>query len=112
MVVLLLKEDFGPRTVWHKITHRSLLTNIGSLNLCMKHSTECKTVDNSNKSPTRCNNFSSTLFDVYLQLNIFRASSRGDSSAVGRGRPGHDQQYCDHHAPKENQRLLLQLLSS
>jgi hypothetical protein len=54
--------------------------------------------------PTRCNNFSSLLFDVYLQLNIFRASSRpssgaqqlqqqplilslerGGSSAVGRG---------------------------
>jgi len=55
--------------------------------------------------PTRCNNFSSLLLDVYLQLNMFRASSRpssgaqqlqkqplvlplerGDSSAVGRGR--------------------------
>jgi hypothetical protein len=45
MVVLLLNEDFGPCTVWHNITHRSLLTNSGSLNLCMKHSTECKTVD-------------------------------------------------------------------
>jgi hypothetical protein len=26
--------------------------------------------------PTRCNNFSSLLLDVYLQLNMFRASSR------------------------------------
>jgi hypothetical protein len=26
--------------------------------------------------PTKCNNFSSLLFDVYLQLNMFRASSR------------------------------------
>jgi hypothetical protein len=61
---------------------------------------------NSNKSPTRCNNFSSILFDVYLQLNVFRVSprpssgaqlqyqplvlpsERGDSSAVGRGRAG------------------------
>ena len=65
--------------------------------------------------PTRCNNFSSLLLDVYLQLNMFRASSypssgaqqlhkqplvlpseRGDSNAVGRvrtGRPDHDQQH-------------------
>jgi hypothetical protein len=73
--------------------------------------------------PTRCNNFSSLLLDVYsyVRLNIFRASSRpssgaqqlqlqpvvlslerGDSSAVGRGRagqPDHDQQHCYHHAP-------------
>jgi hypothetical protein len=35
--------------------------------------------------PTRCNNFSSLLLDVYLQLNI---------------RPDHDQQHCYHHAPK------------
>jgi hypothetical protein len=26
--------------------------------------------------PTRCNNFSSLLLDVYLQHNVFRASSR------------------------------------
>jgi hypothetical protein len=57
--------------------------------------------------PTRCNSFSCLLFDVYVQLNMFRASSRpssgaqqlqqqplglplerGGSSAVGRGRPG------------------------
>jgi len=55
--------------------------------------------------PTRCDNFSSLLLDVYVQLNMFRASSRpslgaqqlqwqslvlplerGGSSAVGRGR--------------------------
>ena len=36
---------------------------------------------NSNKSPTRCNNFSSLLLDVYLQLNAFRASSRPSSGA-------------------------------
>jgi len=29
---------------------------------------------NSNKSPTRCNSFSSFLLDVYLQLNMFWAS--------------------------------------
>jgi len=71
--------------------------------------------------PNRCNNFSSLLLDVYVQLNMFRASSRpssgaqqlqyqplvlplerGGSSAVGRGRagqPDHDQQHCYHHAP-------------
>jgi hypothetical protein len=31
--------------------------------------------------PTRCNNFSSLLLDVYLQLNMFRASSRPSSGA-------------------------------
>jgi len=71
--------------------------------------------------PTRCNNFSSLLLDVYVQLNMFGESScqssrdqqlqqqpldlplkRGDGSAVGRdraGRPNHDQQHCYHHAP-------------
>ena len=57
--------------------------------------------------PTRCKNFSSLLFDVYVKLNMFRASSRpssgaqqlqqqplvlplerGGSSAVGRDRAG------------------------
>jgi hypothetical protein len=55
--------------------------------------------------PKKCNNFSSLLLDVYVQLNMFRASSRpssvaqqlqwqslvlqlerDDSSFVGRGR--------------------------
>jgi len=31
--------------------------------------------------PTRCNNLSSLLLDVYLQLNIFRESSRPSSGA-------------------------------
>ena len=70
--------------------------------------------------PTKCNIFSSLLLEVYVQLKMFRASSRpssgaqqlqqqplvlplerGDSSAVGRGRagwPDHDQQHCYHHA--------------
>jgi hypothetical protein len=57
--------------------------------------------------PNRYKNFSSLILDVYLQLNMFRASlrpssgaqqlqyqplvlpsERGDSSAVGRGRAG------------------------
>jgi hypothetical protein len=36
---------------------------------------------NSNKSPTRCNNFSAYYLDVYLQLNMFRAFSRPLSGA-------------------------------
>jgi hypothetical protein len=42
-------------------------------------------------------------------------SGLGDSSAVGRVRSDwtdHDQQYCYHHVPTINQRLLLQLISS
>jgi len=31
--------------------------------------------------PTRCNNFSSLLLDFYVQLNMFRASSRPSSEA-------------------------------
>jgi hypothetical protein len=31
--------------------------------------------------PTRCNNFPSLLLDVYVQLNMFRASSRPSSGA-------------------------------
>jgi hypothetical protein len=31
--------------------------------------------------PTRCNDISSLLLDVYLQLNMFRASSRSSSGA-------------------------------
>jgi hypothetical protein len=71
--------------------------------------------------PTRCNDFSSLLLGVYLQLNMFRSSSRplsgaqqlqyqplilplepSGSSAVGRGgsgRPEHEQQHCYHPAP-------------
>jgi len=36
---------------------------------------------NSNKSPTRCNNFPGYYPDVYLQLNMFRAFSRPSSGA-------------------------------
>jgi hypothetical protein len=36
---------------------------------------------NSNKSPTRCNNFPVYYPDVYLQLNMFRAFSRPSSGA-------------------------------
>jgi len=82
--------------------------------------------------PTIRNNFPSLLLDVYVRLNMFRASSRpsseaqklqyqplvlplerGGSSAVGRGRadwPDYDQQHCYHQAPTVDQRLLLQLL--
>jgi len=64
-------------------------------------------INNQLNQPTRCSNFSSLLLDVYVQLNMFRASSRplsgatttavaasglpsdlGDSSAVGRDRAG------------------------
>ena len=37
--------------------------------------------NNSNKSPTRCNNFPIYYPDVYLQLNMFRAFSRPSSGA-------------------------------
>jgi hypothetical protein len=40
-----------------------------------------KNKNNSNKSPTRCNNFLVYYPDVYLQLNMFRAFSRPSSEA-------------------------------
>jgi len=44
----------------------------------------CKTVHHHTiqiNQPTRCNIFSSLLLDVYVQLNMFRASSRPSSGA-------------------------------
>ena len=64
--------------------------------------------------PTRCTSSSSLLFDFYVQLNMFRASSRTSSGAQqlqwqplvlplerggSVGRANHDQQHCYHHAP-------------
>jgi len=40
-----------------------------------------KISNNSNKSPTRCNNFPVYYPDVYLQLNMFQAFSRPSSGA-------------------------------
>jgi len=47
------------------------------MTLQKRHIARC----NSDKSSTRCNNFSSILLDVYLQINMFRASSRPSSRA-------------------------------
>jgi hypothetical protein len=43
--------------------------------------TNTNEVYNSNKSPTRCNNFLVYYCDVYLQLNMFQAFSRPSSEA-------------------------------
>jgi hypothetical protein len=54
---------------------------------------------NSNQ-PTRCNNFSSLLLDVYVQLSVFRASSRPKHVELYDWPDhDHDQQHCYHHAP-------------
>jgi hypothetical protein len=49
--------------------------------ICATHSNEWKLTSDPDKSPTRCNNFSSILLDAHLQLNMFRASSRPSSGA-------------------------------
>jgi hypothetical protein len=41
---------------------------------------------------------SSETQQMQLQFLVL-SSERGGSSAVGRGRPGYDQQHCYHHAP-------------
>jgi hypothetical protein len=74
--------------------------------------------------PTRCNSFTSLLLDVYVWLNMIRASPRPSSGAynctrrlwfnrwrkaagsvVGRGLPDHDQQPL--LSNRLNQRLLV-----
>ena len=48
------------------------------------HHTVCKSVHHHTvqiNQPTTCNNFSSLLFEVHLQLNMFRGSSRPSSGA-------------------------------
>ena len=80
--------------------------------------------------PTRCNNSSSLLLDVYAQLNMFRASSRPSSGAYNcsssiwfyrwsvviavllAGRPDHDQQHCYHHAPTVKPEAATAVVSS
>jgi len=47
--------------------------------LCLEKNSD--TVNSSNKSPTRYNNFPVYYPDVYLQLNMFRAFSRPSSGA-------------------------------
>jgi hypothetical protein len=106
-----------PAAVPSKRHHYIATTKLTEANL--KFVSPCIIIYIQINQPTRCNTFSSLLLDVYLQLNMFRASSRpssgaqqpqkqplvlplerGDSSAVGRGRPDHDQQHCYHHATK------------
>jgi hypothetical protein len=72
--------------------------------------------------PTRCKFFSSFLLYVYVQLNMFRASSplssgaeqqqwqhlvlplgRGGSSLVGRGRAGCGKSWISHNRPDHDQ---------
>jgi len=60
---------------------------------------------------------SGILVPIIRSLSTAAAASglpvgRGDSSAVGRGRAGHDRQHRHHHVPMVNQRLLLQLINS
>ena len=96
---IILQKDSVPFTVCKSVHHYTIQIN----------------------QPTRRNNLSSLLLEVYLQSNIFRASSRpssgaqqlqqhplvlplgrGDSSVAGRGRaarPDHEQQHCYHQAP-------------
>jgi hypothetical protein len=46
-----------------------------------EHYVSGNSFQNSNKSPTKCNNFSVFYPDIYLQLNMFRAFSRPSSGA-------------------------------
>jgi hypothetical protein len=84
---------------------------------------------NSNKSPTRCNNFPVYYPDVYLQLNMFRAFSRpssgtqwlqwqplvllsyrGHSRAVVRGRAGRPAGRPDHEHSRAIATAVIELL--
>jgi hypothetical protein len=60
---------FGMLYVWIFSSHLEVSSNIK-----VKSVQTCITVQIN--QPTRCNNVSSILLDIYLQLNMFRASSR------------------------------------
>ena len=78
-----------PKNIWRAVQIMKLLTVEFSPATCYscRHGNEfkvCKIVHHhiiQINRPTRCNSFSSLLLDVYLQLNIFRASSRPSSGA-------------------------------
>jgi hypothetical protein len=61
--------------------NKALIVFVKSINVKFKvcKSVHCYTIQIN--QPTRCNNFSSLLLDVYVQLNMFRVSSRPSSGA-------------------------------
>ena len=71
--------------IWNKIGCHCNVTNDGNRQFdneiantsCMKISINSIQIS----EPTRCNNFLSLLLDVYVQLNMFRASSPPSSGA-------------------------------
>jgi hypothetical protein len=89
---------------WNKMVY-SVLTPLQHIKFTVCQSVYQHTIQIN--QPTRCNDFSSLLLEIYVQLNMFRSSSRpsseattnavatsglplelGDNSAVGRGRAG------------------------
>ena len=100
-------------TLFHKqvpLVYKNLLLALSQLHQIPMEFKVCKSVHHHTipiNQPTRCSNFSSLLLDIYVQLNMFRASSRPSSGAqqlqqqplVLPLEPDHDQQHCYHHSP-------------
>ena len=81
--------------LWQLVWYTSVYCKYMSLSVCLmiqdfffgrfyRVFKVCKSVHHHTfqiNQPTRCNNFSSLLLDVYVQLKMFRASSRPSSGA-------------------------------
>jgi len=89
-----LKIDLMEHSCWPEMWLGIFFTNftcaavwwnarLGAEPLCVTELYPHKQTENmnSNKSPTRCSNFPVYYPDVYLQLNMFRASSRPSSGS-------------------------------
>jgi len=63
------------------VSHQTSKTKVYYSQYTRKRSNRTADFSNSNKSPTRCNNFPVYYPDVHLHLNIFRELSRPSSGA-------------------------------
>jgi len=75
--VLLVTAACRWRGLWSNVERPELHLEIQSVTPS-KHT---PSVSFQTNQPTRCNNFSSLLLDVYVRFNMFRASSRPSSGA-------------------------------
>jgi len=68
----------------HNIQPTGCMQSTGAHGIACDKFKVCKSVHHHTfqiNQPTRCNNFSSSLLDVHVQLNMFLASSRPSSGA-------------------------------
>ena len=69
---------------YHSLKYQSQMQNAIQISTIMFEFKVCQSVHHHTiqlNQPTRCNNLSNLLLDVYLQLSMFQASSRPSSGA-------------------------------